>query len=102
MNRTARRPDRPYLASRESDAAALVSTQLMTELWILKDRVAVLEQLLQERQVLSRVEISEYVPTGSFAEELDRERDAYVSRVAGAPFNDETDIEALRRASDVG
>ena len=85
MARTVERPERAYLGQQEIDDLVRMNSELMAELWILRDRVTVLEHLLEEKQVLKRREITEHVPQGALAEELDRERDALVRRVAGAP-----------------
>jgi hypothetical protein len=101
MARTVHRPEVPYLGSRELDDAMLVISQLMVELWIVKDRVAVLERLLEERAVLQPDEVSSYAPDPALAARLDRERDAFVRQVMGAPFNVTTTIEELRGKADV-
>jgi hypothetical protein len=101
MTRTVQRPDVPYLGSRELDDAMLVIAQLVAELWIVKDRVAVLEKLLEDRNVLNTDEVTNHAPDGALAARLDRERDAFVKRVMGAPFNVSSDIESLRSDADV-
>ena len=102
MNRTVERPERPYLGSRELDDMTLVTTQLLTELWIVKDRLAVVEKLLEEKRLLNRTEVNAYLPAAEFAGELDRERDALVRRVVGAPMNVSSDLESLRREREIG
>ena len=102
MSRTATRPDRPYLGSRELDDVNLVTTQLLTELWIVKDRLAVVEKLLEQKQYVNRADIDEFVPTTEFAGELLRERDALARRVIGAPFNVESSLESLRSDRETG
>lgn len=102
MSRTVTRPDRPYLGDRAMDDVTLVTTQLLTELWIVKDRLAVVEKLLEEKQVLERAQVDAFVPAADFASELARERDALVRRVVGAPFNVSSDVDSLRREQETG
>ena len=101
MRGTVKRPEAPYLGNRELDDAMLVISQLLTELWIVKDRVAVLEQILEEQNILSADKVANYIPDAPLAERLDRERDAFVRRIMGAPFNVSSDIESLRKDADV-
>jgi hypothetical protein len=102
MSKTVKRPERPYLGKRELDDVMLMTTQLLTELWIVKDRLAVVEKLLQEKQLLDRAHVDDFVPAGEFANELTRERDALVRRVVGAPFNVDSDVDSLRSERDIG
>ena len=84
MARTVVRPARPYLGQPELDDLMRINAELLAELWILRDRVTVLEHLLEQQQVLDRRVLDDYVPEGALAAELERERDALVRRVAGA------------------
>ena len=100
--RTVDRPERPYLGQKELDDVMRMNTELLAELWILRDRVTVLEHLLQEKQVISRQALSDFVPQGELAKELERERHALVARVAGAPHQTTYDFKPLARQGDVG
>lgn len=102
MSRTVQRPERPYLGQKELDDVMRMNTELLAELWILRDRVTVLEHLLEEKKLIDRRALSDYVPQGELAAELDRERRALVERVAGAPHAETYDFETLRRQADVG
>jgi hypothetical protein len=99
---TVERPARPYLGQRELDDLMRMNSELLAELWILRDRVTVLEHLLEEKRVLALREISDYVPGEALAAELAREREALVQRVAGAPLATHYDHAALARQGDVG
>ena len=81
--RTVDRPDRPYLSQKELDDLMRMNSELLAELWILRDRVTVLEHMLQEKSVIDRKQLNEYVPQGDLAKELERERAALIERVAG-------------------
>jgi hypothetical protein len=100
--RTVDRPERPYLGQKELDDVMRMNTELLTELWILRDRVTVLEHMLQEKQVIDRKALSDFVPQGELAKELERERDALVQRVAGAPHRTTYDFKSLAAQKDVG
>lgn len=97
MARTVERPERPQLESRQLDDLMRVNAELLGELWILRDRVTVLEHLLAEKGVVDRQAIDDYQPTGALAEELRRERDALVRRVMGAPHATHYDFETLKK-----
>ncbi len=102
MSRTVQRPERPYLGQKELDDVMRMNTELLAELWILRDRVTVLEYLLEQKQVIDRQALSDFVPQGALAAELDRERRALVERVAGAPHAESYDFDTLRKQADVG
>ena len=84
-------PPNPITGSDDMDAIMRINTELMSELWILRDRVAVLEKLLDEKGVVARKSIDDYAPEGDFA----KERDRFVRRVAGAPWEVEFTLESL-------
>lgn len=88
-------PPRPLTGDEDLDAVMRINTELMSELWILRDRVTILEKMLEEKGVVTRQAINDYAPAGEFAEELDEERDRYVRRVAGAPWEQEFTVESL-------
>lgn len=100
--RTVDRPERPYLGQKELDDIVKMNTELLAELWILRDRVTVLEHLLEEKQIVSRSALNEFVPKGELAKELERERAALVQRVAGAPHEKTYDFKSLAAQADVG
>ena len=88
-------PPNPITGSDEMDAMMRINTELMSELWILRDRVTVLEKLLEDKGVVARTDINDYAPEGEFAKELDQERERFVRRVAGAPWEVEFTVESL-------
>ena len=88
-------PPNPITGSDEMDALMRINTEMMSELWILRDRVTVLEKMLEEKGVVERKAIDDYAPEGEFAEELDEERDRFVRRVVGAPWEVEFTVESL-------
>ncbi len=102
MSRTVDRPERPYLGQMELDDVVRMNTELLAELWILRDRVTVLEHLLEQKQVIERKTLSDFMPDGELAKELERERNALVARVAGAPHAKHYNYAGLARQADVG
>ena len=97
MAKTTQVPDRAYLSTKELDALARSHTELLSELWILRDRVAILEHLLTEAKVIDAGAIDDYTPPPELAEALEKERDALVARVAGAGHRKVLDLQQLRK-----
>lgn len=86
-----------YLSAGDVDALARMTHALLTELWIVRDRVAVLEKLLEAAGQLPPQAVDRYVPDGDFARQLEALRDTMVANVAGAPFSDaDRSVAALR------
>jgi len=102
MSRTVTRPERPYLGQKELDDVVRMNTELLAELWILRDRVTVLEHMLEQKQVIDRKALSDFMPEGELAKELERERNALVAKVAGAPHQTHYDYQTLAKQADVG
>jgi len=73
--------DAPYI-----DELLRMNTELLAELWIVKDRLMVLERVLCDKLAVDRDEIDRFVPDGAFAEELEREREIMMKKVMHAPF----------------
>jgi hypothetical protein len=98
--RTRERPSTPYLGTPEFDHLARMNTELLSELWILRDRVTVLEHLLEQKAVIERRALDTLVPEGALAEELERERARLVERVVGVPNGGgPPPLEALKRGA---
>ena len=72
MSRTVTRPERPYLGQKELDDVVRMNTELLAELWILRDRVIVLEHMLEQKKVIDRQALTDFVPEGELARELER------------------------------
>ncbi len=79
--------DKPgYLDSSDIEAVARMLNALLTEHWILRDRLAVLEAILGDREILAAGEIDAYVPSVEMAEALETLRNTVFGNVIGAPF----------------
>ena len=82
--RTTQTPDNPNLSSKEMDSLGRTQAELLSELWILRDRVLVLEHLLAEAGILKPGQIDNFDPPPALTEQLDADRDSLVARVIGA------------------
>lgn len=93
------RTAKPYLRAEDVDQLARQNTQLMAELWIVKDRLAMLESLLIEKGLLEEERIDNTLPEGELAERLDRERERFIQRIVGLPPEERTleNLQALGR-----
>lgn len=88
-------PTRPLTGDESLDRLLRMNTELLSELWILRDRVMVLEQILEEKGLLDAKAIDDYAPSPEFGKALQDERDRLVRRVAGAPWTGEFTWESL-------
>ena len=75
-----------YLGPDNIDDLGRMVTALLTELWITRDRVAVLEQMLHEKGIVAAREIDDYIPSPAFDAELETIRDRMAGNVIGAPL----------------
>ena len=93
------RTEPKYLLPEDLDTLARQNAQLMAELWILKDRMTVMESLLEDAGALDRGKLDDLVPEGDLAAELERERIGFIERIMGITPEDRT-VDALKaRAS---
>jgi hypothetical protein len=75
-----------YLHNATIEDVARMVESLTEELWILKDRTLVLEQLLIDKTELSLDEIETHEPGPELAQRLARERQRVIRKVLGAPL----------------
>ena len=73
-----------YLSSARCDDLARMILALTAEVWQLKDRTLVYEQLLHDSGVLPSTAVDQFQPSGDFALRLLEERNALTRRVMGA------------------
>ena len=78
------------------ESLAATQTEMLSELWILRDRVLVLEHLLAEAGILKQGQLDEYAPPEDLAKKLDAERDVFVARVIGAGHRKSFSVESLK------
>jgi len=75
-----------YLADQNLDDLGRMMLALLSELWIVRDRVAILEARLAEKGALtSDTELDDYTPNPELAARLDGLRDRMIASVLGAP-----------------
>jgi len=96
MTRTTETPDQPNLSSQEADALGRTQAELLSELWILRDRVLILEHLLAQAGILKDDQIDDHAPSEGLTAKLDKDRDALVARVIGAGHRQVISVEALK------
>jgi hypothetical protein len=89
-------PKQPYTGDEMMDNLIRMNTELMSELWVLRDRVTILEHMLQEKGAISRKALDDFVPTGELAAELRRERDAMVEKIVGGAWMQGFSVDSLR------
>ena len=75
-------PDFPkFLGVGRDDELYRVCLALLRELWVVTDRVIVLEDLLVEHGVLGSGDVDVHRPSPALAAALQRERDSLIERV---------------------
>lgn len=79
-------PRRDYLDVANIDDLARMLTALMQESWVMRDRMAVIEQLLEERVGITAADIDDFVGTPAARAETAAMRDRFIGKVAGAPL----------------
>lgn len=80
-------PAPAYLGKATPDELARMVTGLTEELWVLRDRVMVLEQVLTESGAIKGTAVDEHVPGEELHGRLGLERQRLIQRVLGAPLS---------------
>jgi hypothetical protein len=76
----------PYLHGENVEDVARMLMALLSEFWILRDRVAILEELLGEKIGVGSDVIDAYSPSPEFEARLQVLRDQVARNVVGAPL----------------
>jgi hypothetical protein len=84
-----------YLDGKINEDLARMVTELTSEVWVLRDRLMVLEHLLASQGVVAQGQLDEFVPDDELTANLQAEREALVARVIGAPHNKDITVEGL-------
>jgi hypothetical protein len=84
-----------YLSSQDTEYLARMNMALLSELWITRDRVAVLEEMLANGDTITRQRIDNYRPSAEFADYLESLRAVVVENVVGAPFQSTESVDSL-------
>lgn len=74
-----------YLDETSVEDLARMLLALVSEVWIMRDRMAVTEKLLHERIGLEAGQIDQFTPDAAFGAELQQLRDRVIGSVVGAP-----------------
>jgi hypothetical protein len=80
-----RQPRKPYLADERFDQLARMMFQLLSEVWVMRDRMVVMEELLRRKGVTSAAELDGFVPDAALDARLEALRNEMVEAVLGAP-----------------
>ena len=74
------------LDAQSTDDLARITMALVQEVWIMRDRMALTEKLLEEKAGITPDMIDDYPQTPELKAELEKLRTLYVNRVIGAPM----------------
>jgi hypothetical protein len=83
-------PIRPILAPADLDTLGRQHVQLMAEVWILRDRLKLLESVLVSAGLLKAGQLDDSVPDEALRQTLTQDRDAFVERIMGVEPQDRT------------
>lgn len=75
-----------YLNEHNVDDLGRMVTALLSELWIMRDRMVVLESILEKAQLLESDAIERFAYTPAQEAEVEKLRDRIVASVLGAPL----------------
>jgi hypothetical protein len=75
-----------YLKTENTDDLGRMVLALLSEVWIMRDRMAILEDILENKAGLSLDEIDNYVPSPALEARLEELRSRLVGNVIGAPM----------------
>lgn len=88
-------PRKPYLADERFDQLARMMFQLLSEVWVMRDRMVVMEELLRRKGVTSSAELDGFVPDAELDRRLESLRNEMVETVLGAPLRSEETVATL-------
>ena len=86
----------PILEPADVETLGRQHLQLMAEVWILRDRVKLLESVLQSAGLLTAGQLDQMVPDEALRSALQQDRDAFVARIMGVNARDRT-VETLKQ-----
>jgi hypothetical protein len=88
-------PRKPYLADERIDQLARMMFQLLSEVWIMRDRMVLMEEMLRRKGVTSSAELDAVVPDPALEQRLEALRNEMVEAVLGAPLRSQETVETL-------
>ena len=90
-----RQPGKPYLADERFDQLARMLFQLLSEVWVMRDRMVLTEELLRRKGVMQPEEIDALVLDVALDARIEALRTEMVEAVLGAPHRNAETIETL-------
>ena len=84
-----------YLESKDLDYLVRMNMELLSELWIARDRIAVLEQVLIDKGIMTVGEVDNFVPDEEMTLRLEKLRTIVVENVIGAPLKNDLTVKDL-------
>lgn len=75
-----------FLVHQRLDDLSQGFVSMAAEMWIVKDRIAVLEQVLAKHGIPAPAAVETFEPSDAFKAQLDSERRAWIQRMIGALF----------------
>jgi hypothetical protein len=75
-----------YLSEQNVDDLGRMLMALLSEVWIMRDRMAITEELLFQKTGIGSDEIDNFLPAPDFAAKLEALRNRVVANVVGAPL----------------
>ena len=74
------------LDSSNIDDLSRMLMALVQEVWIMRDRMAVTEQLLEDKLGITAADIDDFVGSDEYQEAIREMRDRFAMRIVGAPI----------------
>ncbi|MBO0723586.1 MAG: hypothetical protein J2P41_22365 [Blastocatellia bacterium] len=63
------------------DALLAIVLSLGNEVYVMRDRMRIVEKMLETKEMISRADIEAYKPTPEEEEEIRKDNDAFISRL---------------------
>jgi len=78
---------KPYLTEHNVDDLGRMLLALMSEVWIMRDRMAITEELLHSKTGITSAEIDDFLPSPELSAKLNALRERFTMNVVGAPLS---------------
>lgn len=79
-------PRSDYLDVSNVDDLGRILLALVQETWAMRDRIAIIEKLLEEKAGISTADIDDYAASDTVKAEIEKLRDRFVNKVIGSPI----------------
>ncbi|MGL3149014.1 hypothetical protein ACSS7Z_01510 [Microbacterium sp. A82] len=91
-----------YLGDARIDDVARMVFELASELWVLKDRTLVLEDVLEKNGIVAPEALDAVIPDAALEQRLFAEREGFTRRVYGSVLDADTRVEQALSAALAG